>query len=87
MFLKVPHLLIELRSAGYIEVCGKNLGGIYGRLDEFFTKFCTPLRKSTLGTECDQGLKDHLLKIVVTISADGGPSERRALFLACGPGL
>ena len=57
------------------------------RLDEFFTKFCTPLRNSTLGTECDQGLKDHLLKIVVTISADGGPSERRALFLACGPGL
>lgn len=29
---KVPHLLIELRSLGYIEVCGKNIGGIYERL-------------------------------------------------------
>jgi hypothetical protein len=53
------------------------------RLDEFITKFCTPLRKKSLGTECDQELKDHLLKIVKTISADGGPAERRALFLAC----
>jgi len=56
------------------------------RLDEFITKFCTPLRKSSLGTECDQDLKDHLMKIVVTISADGGPSERRAILLACQPG-
>ena len=56
------------------------------RLDEFISKFCTPLRKSSLGTECDQDLKDHLMKIVVTISADGGPSERRAILLACQPG-
>ena len=56
------------------------------RLDEFISKFCTPLRKRSLGTECDQELKDHLLKIVVTISADGGAAERRAIFLACEPG-
>eukprot|EP00929_Paragymnodinium_shiwhaense_P037862 TRINITY_DN2008_c0_g1_i2.p1 TRINITY_DN2008_c0_g1~~TRINITY_DN2008_c0_g1_i2.p1 ORF type:complete len:961 (+),score=141.05 TRINITY_DN2008_c0_g1_i2:71-2953(+) len=35
---RVPHLLIELRSVGYIEVCGKNIGGIYDRLDEFFRR-------------------------------------------------
>jgi len=52
------------------------------RLDEFITKFCTPLRKRSLGTECDQGLKDHILKSVVSLSADGGPAERRALYLA-----
>ena len=57
------------------------------RLDEFITKFSTPLRKASLGTECDQELKDHLLKIVKTISADGGPAERRAIFLACQPGF
>ena len=56
------------------------------RLDEFISKFCTPLRKRELGTICDQDLKDHLMKIVVTISADGGPSERRAILLACQPG-
>eukprot|EP00931_Biecheleriopsis_adriatica_P116494 TRINITY_DN92132_c0_g1_i1.p1 TRINITY_DN92132_c0_g1~~TRINITY_DN92132_c0_g1_i1.p1 ORF type:complete len:924 (-),score=158.27 TRINITY_DN92132_c0_g1_i1:133-2904(-) len=33
---KVPHLLIELRNLGYIEICGKNIGGIYEKLDEFF---------------------------------------------------
>ena len=53
------------------------------RLDEFITKFCTPLRKRSLGSECDQELKDHLLEIVKTISADGGSAERRAIFLAC----
>ena len=56
------------------------------RLDEFITKFCTPLRKASLGMQCDQELKDHLLKIVSTVSADGGPSERRAVILACEPG-
>lgn len=33
---KVPHLLIELRNVGYIEICGKDLGGIYQKLDKFF---------------------------------------------------
>lgn len=28
---KVPHLLIELRSLGFVEVCGKDAGGIYAR--------------------------------------------------------
>eukprot|EP00928_Gymnodinium_smaydae_P041832 TRINITY_DN28263_c0_g3_i2.p1 TRINITY_DN28263_c0_g3~~TRINITY_DN28263_c0_g3_i2.p1 ORF type:complete len:1012 (-),score=145.17 TRINITY_DN28263_c0_g3_i2:563-3598(-) len=29
---EVPHLLIELRSLGFIEICGKDMGGIYNRL-------------------------------------------------------
>ena len=57
------------------------------RLDEFLSGFCTPLRKASLGTQCDEDMKKHLLKIVVTISADGGSAERRAIFLACEPGL
>ena len=57
------------------------------RLDEFLNKFCTPLRKKSLGTECDEGLKQHLLKIVTTISADGGSSERRAIYIACQSGV
>ena len=57
------------------------------RMDEFISRFCTPLRKKSLGSQCDQELKDHLLKIVVNISADGGAAERRAIFLACSPGL
>jgi len=52
------------------------------RLDEFITRFCTPLRKASLGPACDEELKDHLLKIVTCLSADGGPAERRALYLA-----
>jgi len=35
---KVPHLLIELRNLGYVEICGKDLGGIYGKLDQFLTQ-------------------------------------------------
>jgi hypothetical protein len=57
------------------------------RLDEFLNKFCTPLRKASLGTAVDNEFKEHLMKIVVTISADGGPSERRAIYLACAPGF
>ena len=52
-------------------------------LDAFITRFCTPLRKACLEPVCDQDLKDHLLKIVVVLSADGGPAERRALYVAC----
>jgi len=29
---EIPHLLIELRSLGFIEICGKDMGGIYQRL-------------------------------------------------------
>jgi len=57
------------------------------RLDEFLTRFCTPLRKKVLGTQCDQELKDHLLQIIVTVSSDGGAAERRALYIASEPGL
>jgi hypothetical protein len=54
------------------------------RLDEFITRFCTPLQKAAnVAPDCDQRLKDHICKIVSTLSADGGAAERRALFLAC----
>lgn len=52
------------------------------RLDEFITKFSTPLRKASLGTTCDNEFREHFLKIVTTISADGGAAERRAIYLA-----
>lgn len=41
---KIPHLLIELRSLGYIEVCGKNTGNIYERLGQWLQKTfrCSP---------------------------------------------
>merc|ERR1719335_879929 len=35
-----PHLLVELRDAGYIEVCGENSGGIYSKLDTYLRKQC-----------------------------------------------
>jgi hypothetical protein len=33
---KLPHLLVELRNLGFIEVCGKDTGGIFERLRGFF---------------------------------------------------
>lgn len=30
---RVPHLLIEIRSLGFVEVQGKDTGGIYKRLE------------------------------------------------------
>lgn len=33
-----PHLLVELRDAGYIEVCGENVDGVYGKLDKWLRK-------------------------------------------------
>lgn len=43
---KVPHLLIELRNLGYIEVCGKDIGGIYERLGNWLkqTFRCQPVQ-------------------------------------------
>ena len=32
---EIPHLLVELRSLGYIEICGKDMGGIYQRLEDW----------------------------------------------------
>ena len=32
---RVPHLLIEIRSLGFVEIQGKNTGGIYERLDQW----------------------------------------------------
>ena len=40
----MPHLLIELRSLGFIEICGKDTGGIYQRLGAWLNKNfgCSP---------------------------------------------
>jgi len=35
---EIPHLLIELRSLGFIEICGKDMGGIYQRLEEWMSQ-------------------------------------------------
>ena len=32
-----PHLLLELREAGYIEVCGENVDGILGPPQTWWT--------------------------------------------------
>jgi hypothetical protein len=47
------------------------------KFDELLARFCTPL-----AAELDQDLKDHILKIVHVISADGCAAERRAMHLA-----
>ena len=47
------------------------------RLDEKLTQFCTPLKGPV-----DHALKEHILKRVRVLAADGAKSERRALFLA-----
>lgn len=50
-----PHLMVEMREAGYIEVCGKDVEGIYEKLAEWLktTWGCKP---ATLGTDtfCDK---------------------------------
>ena len=54
-------------------------------LGDFLTKFCTPLGRGRRQAEplaCDEGLKDHVLRTVTSVSADGCPAERRAVFLA-----
>merc|ERR550514_355852 len=33
-----PHLLVELRDAGYIEVCGEDTDGIYDKLEAWLKK-------------------------------------------------
>ncbi|CAE7459342.1 pme-5, partial [Symbiodinium natans] len=35
---RVPHLLIELRSLGFVEIQGKNTGGIYDKLSNWLKK-------------------------------------------------
>ena len=46
------------------------------KLHELLARFCTPL-----AAELDHDLQDHILKIVLVISADGCPAERRAMHL------
>ena len=57
------------------------------QLDEFLTRFCSPLgkivgRRGAQPLACDAELKAHVLKTVTSFSADGASKERRALFLA-----
>ena len=57
------------------------------QLDAFLTAFCTPLgrvrgRRGPQPLACDEGLKAHVLKTVLCLSADGASKERRAVFLA-----
>jgi len=47
------------------------------KLDLLLTQFCTPL-----GAPLDQDFKDHLLKLVRVVGADGCAAERRAICLA-----
>lgn len=35
---RVPHLLIEIRSLGFVEVQGKDTGGIYERLGKWLVE-------------------------------------------------
>ena len=57
------------------------------KLDEFLTKFCTPLgrlpgRRRTHPLACDEALKRHILQSVLVFAADGDGHGRRVLFLA-----
>ncbi|CAK0899599.1 unnamed protein product, partial [Prorocentrum cordatum] len=57
------------------------------QLDDFLTKFCTPLGKikghrGAQPLACDQKLKAHVLGTVTSFAADGASKERRSVFLA-----
>lgn len=52
-----PHVLVELREAGYIEVCGQNVYGIYDKLGDFLkSKWGCKISSPTPGQEpfCDK---------------------------------
>jgi len=52
-----PHLLVELREAGYIEVCGQDVDGIYEKLAEWLKRvWGCKVSPSTPGAEsfCDK---------------------------------
>merc|ERR1719498_1036777 len=52
-----PHLMVEMREAGYIEVCGQDVDGIYEKLATFLkTKWGCKPSTSTPGQEpfCDK---------------------------------
>ena len=56
------------------------------QLDDFLTRFCTPLgrvprRRAPQPLACDEALKKHILEKVFCIAADGAAKERRAVFL------
>ena len=43
---QIPHLLIEIRSLGFVELQGKDTGGIYGRLDHWLKEHWKVLDKT-----------------------------------------
>ena len=49
------------------------------KLDELITKFCSARGPGGQPLAPDLSLKDHILKTVHTLAADGAPKERRAL--------
>ena len=56
------------------------------QMDDFLTRFCTPLgrvrgRRAPQPLACDEELKKHIREKVISISADGCPKERRGIFL------
>jgi len=55
---EAPHMMVELREAGYIEVCGKDVGGIHGKLTNFLQDDwkCTPERQM-MEAFCDKKFK------------------------------
>lgn len=63
---KVPHLLIELRNLGFVEICGKDTGAIYQRLDGWLRNNlgCAP-STSTLKTAA------------ITVNGCCGPENQR----------
>ena len=56
------------------------------QLDDFLTRFCTPLgrvppRRAPQPLACDEALKKHIMEKVGCIAADGASKERRVVFL------
>ena len=54
-------------------------------MDDFLTRFCTPLgrvpgRRTPQPLACDEALKKHIREKVFCIAADGAAKERRAVF-------
>ena len=52
------------------------------KLDELITTFCSPLGPGGQLLAPDLSLKEHILKTVRALAADGAPEERRALARA-----
>ena len=52
----VPHLLVELRSLGFVEIQGKDTGGVYGKLDAWLrTNWGAAPVTHDIGYACSDG--------------------------------